>query len=95
MMDMKTFSDELQAKAKQWQQQAAEFQTRLPNLDVDLKQQSEKQIAIVNEHVAKAQAMIGTVQAANEAAWKDMSDGATRSFEEWQKAVQAAASRFK
>lgn len=95
MTDMKTFTDLLEAQAKHWQQQAADIQSRLPNLNDDLKQQYEKQVATINEYAAKTQDMLGKVRTANEAAWKDMADGAARSFEEWQKAVQSAMSRFK
>jgi uncharacterized membrane-anchored protein YhcB (DUF1043 family) len=94
-MDMKTFSDQLEAQIKEWQRQAVDFQSQLPTVNEDLKQHYEKQIATVNEYVAKSQEMLRKLQPANEAAWKDMADGAKRSFEEWQKAVQSAMSRYK
>ena len=94
-MDMKDFTDQVEAQVKEWQQQAAKFQSQMPNITQDLKQQYEQQLLAVNEQVAKGQEMLKKLQAANEAAWKDMAEGAVRSFEEWQKAAQSAISRFK
>lgn len=95
MMDMKKFTDQLETQTKQWQQQMADLQNQFLNQSGDLKQQYEKQIATMNEYVAKSQEMLGKIQATNEAAWKDMADGATQSFEDWQNAVQSAMGRYK
>ncbi len=95
MMDMKKFADQLETQTKQWQQQMADLQSQFLNQSGDLKQQYEKQMATMNEYVTKTQEMLGKVQATNEAAWKDMAEGAARSLEDWQKAVQSAMGRFK
>lgn len=94
-MDMKAYTEQLEAQIKEWQQQAAKYQEQLPNISQDLKQQYEQYISVMNDQVAQGQEMLKKLQAANEAAWKDIAQAATRSFEEWQKAAQSAMSRFK
>lgn len=94
-MDMKDFTSQLEAQVKEWQEQAAKFQAELPNIGEDLKKQYEQQISAMHAQVAQGQEMLRRLQVANEAAWKDMAEGAARSFEEWQKAAQSAMSRFK
>ena len=90
-----TFAQQLETQIKDWEKQAKDLKAKAEKAEAQGRTEYEKNLKNLEKTMDQAGKMLGQVQQANEAAWKDMETSATRAFEEFKTGWEEAAARYK
>jgi hypothetical protein len=88
------FEKQLQSQLQVWQTQIENHQERLKEAGAEARANAEKAIAQLQSQAEEAKKLLGQVQQANEAAWKDVQNANQKAFEQLQKGWADALKRF-
>jgi hypothetical protein len=77
-----------------WQGQLGDYQGRMAQAGADARVDFEKGVASLRDNAERGKKLLGEVQSANEAAWKDMQGASQKALEELQKGWADALKRF-
>ena len=88
------FQKQLEAQISVWQAQIPVHQEQMQQAGAKARADAEKAIAQLKEQAEQAQKLLGQVQQASEAAWKDVHTANLKAFEQLQKGWADALKRF-
>jgi len=88
------FTKHLESQISVWQAQIKSHQEQLKQAGAKAQADAEKAIAQLEEEAEKAKKLLGHVQQAGEAAWKDVHAANLKAFEQLQKGWADALKRF-
>lgn len=88
------FQKQLEAQISVWQAQISVHQEQMQQAGAKARADAEKAIAQLKEQAEQAQKLLGQVQQASEAAWKDVHTANLKAFEQLQKGWADALKRF-
>ncbi len=88
------FEKQIQNQLAVWQAQIKEHQERLKQAGAQAQTEAEKAIAQLQEQAEQARKLLGQVQQASEAAWKDVHTANQKALEQLQKGWADALKRF-
>ena len=77
-----------------WQGQLKEYQERTAQTGAEARANYERSVANLRDNAEQAKRLLGEVQSANEAAWKDMQQVSEKALEQLQKGWAEALRRF-
>lgn len=88
------FQKQLEAQISVWQGQIKDHQERMNEAGARAQADAEKAVAQLKEQTEQARKLLGEVQQASEAAWKDVHGANLKAFEQLQKGWADALKRF-
>ena len=88
------FQKQLEAQISVWQAQIKQHQEAMQQAGAKAQADAEKAVAQLKEQTEQAQTLLGQVQQASEAAWKDVHSANLKAFEQLQKGWADALKRF-
>jgi len=77
-----------------WQGQLQDYQERMAQAGTEVRASHERGLASLRDNAEQAKKLLGGVQSANEAAWKDMQAASQKALEQLQKGWADALGRF-
>ncbi len=89
------FQQKLEAQLKEWDAKLDELKVKVREAKTELRADYEKQLGILSEKRATAQAKLQELRLRTEDAWEDLKGGTERAWDEMRKALDQIASRFK
>jgi hypothetical protein len=88
------FAKQIEGQISVWQAQIKEHQDLLKQAGAKAQADTEKAIAQMQDQTEQAKKLLGQVQQASEAAWKDLHSANLKAFEQLQKGWGDALKRF-
>jgi hypothetical protein len=88
------FEKQIQSQLSVWQAQIKEHQELLKQAGAKAQADTEKAIAQLQDQAEQAKKLLGQVQQASEAAWKDLHSANQKALEQLQKGWGDALKRF-
>jgi chromosome segregation ATPase len=89
------FQQKLEAQLREWDAKLDELKTKAQEAKSEIKADYEKQLEVLSDKRATAQAKIQELRLRTEDAWEDLKGGTEKAWDEMRKALDQIASRFK
>jgi chromosome segregation ATPase len=93
--EKQVFQQKLEAQLKDWDAKLDELKAKTNEAKTELRADYEKQLEILSDKRATAQAKLQELRLRTEDAWEDLKGGTERAWDEMRKALDQIASRFK
>jgi chromosome segregation ATPase len=89
------FQQKLEAQLKEWDAKLDELKAKAQEAKTELRADYEKQLEVLSDKRATAQAKIQELRLRTEDAWEDLKGGTEKAWDEMRSALDRIASRFK
>lgn len=89
------FQQKIEAQLKDWDAKLDELKAKARETKTELRADYEKQLQMLSEKRATAQAKLQELRLRTEDAWEDLKGGTERAWDEMRKALDQIAARFK
>ena len=95
MSNRDAYVEKYKAKLDEWNAEIAKLEAKAEQAGADAKVQYQQEVDKLNARLKEARKNMEEIQAANEAAFKDLKSGAEKMWKSFEDSIQKAWSRYK